>query len=175
MVYFFWVVQLLVCFLLPIYFSRGLLKLQKTNFLKCLIWFNFPVAMVAFGFLSVDFIGMQNDLGIKDLLLSSFILIAPFLFAFTYIIYLALFFTLVDIIKRMRHWSMEYSVYFVTFLFSIIFQYIWWKYFYTSVSLMRRVVGWNIVTVVFPWLPVLGAMFWVKRTSRNKHEPFEVE
>ena len=107
--------------------------------------------------------GMQNDPGPEIFGLAIFMFVAPIYFIYLYLIYFAIFFILVYIINKIKKWKPEYGLYLITFISNLTFQYIWWKYFYTSISLPRRIIGWNIITIVFPWLPVLGALFWIKR------------
>ena len=52
-----------------------------------------------------------------------------------------------------------YKIYFLLSVISILFfQFIWWKWFYSEISLSRRVTVWNIVTIFFPLIPMLGLL-----------------
>ena len=128
-------------------------------------YFSFPFALIACGVFFIDAVNPQSDPGPGFLGFAIFFLFLPFYFLVTYTLYLFSFLILVHFTNKILKWKLEYGLYFITSIFIIILQSIWWTKFYTEISLPRRIIGWNIITIIFPWLPVIGAVWLGKRTS----------
>lgn len=91
-------------------------------------------------------------------LLSPVIVIVSFLIGHT--LFIALFmlihFSITKVFKQRAPFLT--SIILSTFLMTIFLQFIWWKFFYTEVSLPIRVYTWTLLILIAPWLPIMAAL-----------------
>ena len=116
--------------------------------------------------LFMDMLGVQGDLGPGILLFPFVLTFVPFITATLLIFYYAIFyFILYFLTQKFTGKNFNRIYIWLTLLSILLFQLLWWKVFYTPVSLPRRVLAWNIVTIVFPLLPLLA--LWIKMESNE--------
>lgn len=92
------------------------------------------------------------------------LIISPILVIFGFLIghifYIALF-TFIDfIVLKIYGKNRDFllSVMFATVFMVVILEIIWWKLFYTDVSIFMRIIGWNLIIIFFPFISIFYAI-----------------
>ena len=125
---------------------------------KLILWPFFIIVFI------LDMLGVQGDLGPGILVWPIVLMIAPFVMGSLLVFYYAIFYVILYFLTQGFKSTNLKFFYIVLTLVSIgIFQFLWWHYFYTDISLFRRVFVWNFVIIVFPLIPLFRLF--------NHHKP----
>lgn len=136
---------------------NGLTQATDINFEASLMMRHF-LSIIAIGIFMFDFSNTQDELDFAGAVLFPIIaLFGTFFFGLMVAIYHFMFHTSLYFLLKCHDMVHFYRLYFLLSVLSIvIFELIWWLWFYTDISLERRVWGWNLVLIVFPLIPMAG-------------------
>lgn len=110
-----------------------------------------------------DLLNLQYTHKLDGIVAFVTLIISPILVIFGFLIghifYIALF-TFIDFIVLKiygKNRAFLLSVIFSAVFMVIILEIIWLKVFYTDVSIFMRIIGWNLIIIFFPFIPIFYA------------------
>ncbi len=162
------IIYLVVCFLFyklifkvyrhVIYHLKILINEHQIN-LKASLMMRNVLSFIVISIFIFDVGNVQGDVGFGFFLLPLILFLAPFFCIVLILLYNLIFHILLYCLIIKFSSIKFYKIYFLLSVISILFfQFIWWKWFYSEISLSRRVTVWNIVTIFFPLIPMLGLL-----------------
>lgn len=152
-----------ICFaiFIKIIFDKKYSNTQVSSFIRRCVWVSrYFVVLVWFIFV-FDVSSVQDNSKHAGLGALIIILFSPLLVAVGFLVGLILFialFMVTDLfLLRVNSHKGNYifSILLTTLIMVIGFELIWWKWFYSEGSILMRVLGWNFIILVLPWIPIM--------------------